>query len=273
MDGNLARHNDEMLKHAPMRIVSWNVNGLRAILGKNFHEMIEELQPNILCLQEIKVDSGAIPKIELPGYVKIFNSAIRKGYAGTAVFSKVQPKNVNCKTYLDTLTDIHEGRVILVEYETFYLVNVYVPNSGSELRRLGFRYRIWDVETLQMLQDLKTFKPVILCGDMNVAHGEIDLENPNTNHFSAGFTDEEREGMTNLLKHFGVDTFRKFYPGKEKCYSWWSYRMRARERNVGWRIDYIIVDERVEEMVKSAFIATNILGSDHAPVGIDIALE
>ncbi|MDR0693598.1 MAG: exodeoxyribonuclease III [Puniceicoccales bacterium] len=256
-----------------MRIVSWNVNGLRAILRKNFHGMIGELQPDILCLQEIKVDGGAIPEIELPDYTKIFNSALRKGYAGTAVFSKVQPKNVNCKTCLDSLTDIHEGRVILVEYETFYLVNVYVPNSGNELGRLGFSYRVWDIEMLRMLQDLKTLKPVILCGDMNVAHGEIDLENPNANHFSAGFTDEERDGMTNLLKHFGIDTFRKFYPNKEKCYSWWSYRMGARERNVGWRIDYVIVDGRMEEMVKSAFIATNILGSDHAPVGIDIAVE
>jgi exodeoxyribonuclease-3 len=234
--------------------------------------MVHELQPDILCLQEIKVDRETIPKIELPNYIKIFNSAVRKGYSGTAVFSKIQPKNVNCTTFLDSLTKVHEGRVILVEYEAFWLANAYVPNSGSELGRLGFRHKVWDVEMLKMLQDLKTIRPVILCGDMNVAHEEIDLENPDTNHFSAGFTDEEREGIANLLEYFGIDTFRKFYPNREKCYSWWSYRMRARERNVGWRIDYVIVDKSMEKRVQSAFIATNILGSDHAPVGIDITL-
>ncbi|MDR3144381.1 MAG: exodeoxyribonuclease III [Puniceicoccales bacterium] len=255
-----------------MRIVSWNVNGLRAILKKNFHESMAALSPDILCLQETKVDSASIPEINLPGYAKIFNCAERRGYSGTAIFSKIEPMSVNCNTPLDGLTGISEGRVIVAEYETFSLVNVYTPNSGSELKRLSFRHDVWDVEMLKMLLKISETKAAILCGDMNVAHEEIDLANPQGNHFSAGFTDEERSGMENLLKNFGVDTFRKFFPTREKCYSWWSYRSGARDRNVGWRIDYVIVDRAIENAVKDAFIAGSILGSDHAPVGIDVNL-
>jgi exodeoxyribonuclease-3 len=255
-----------------MRIISWNINGLRAILGKNFYDAVHEMRPDILCLQEIKVDKNAVPNVELPGFSQIFNHAVRKGYSGTAVFSRIEPKSVDCATALDRLTGVSEGRVIVVEYDTFYLVNVYVPNSGEELRRLEFRHMVWDVETLKMLQNLSIVKPVILCGDMNVAHQEIDLENPESNHFFPGFTDQEREGMTNLLTQFGVDTFRKFYPNEKKCYSWWSYRTRSRERNIGWRIDYVIVDKLIMDRVKSAFIMSDIFGSDHAPVGIDINL-
>jgi exodeoxyribonuclease-3 len=255
-----------------MRIVSWNVNGLRSILAKTFYEAVGKMQPDILCLQEIKVDKNSIPEINLGEYEKFFNSAERRGYSGTAVLSKIHPMDVNCKTGVDGLTEISEGRVILAEYANFFLINVYTPNSGGDLRRLEFRHKIWDVEMLAMAQKLKKSKPVILCGDMNVAHGEIDLANPRDNHFSAGFTDEEREGMANLLENFGIDTFRQFYPNSEKCYSWWSYRMNSRSRNVGWRIDYLIVDRAIANSVKSAFIASDILGSDHAPVGIDVDL-
>jgi exodeoxyribonuclease-3 len=253
----------------PMRIVSWNVNGLRAILRKNFREAIDEMRPDILCLQEIKADRASIPEIDLRDYWKIFNPAVRKGYSGTAVFSKIEPWSANCQTSLDGLTNDWEGRVILLEYEKFFLVNVYTPNSGSALGRLEFRSKIWDVEMLKMLLNLRKTKPVVLCGDMNVARGEIDLTNPDDNHFSAGFTDEERRGMGNLLANFGIDTFRHFYPNEKKCYSWWSYRARSRERNVGWRIDYVIVDKSLENSLKSAFIANGVYGSDHAPVGID----
>ncbi|MDR2737566.1 MAG: exodeoxyribonuclease III [Puniceicoccales bacterium] len=256
----------------PMRIVSWNVNGLRAILRKNFYAAVDEILPDILCLQEIKADRDSIPEIDLQGYEKIFNPAARRGYSGTAVFSKIKPQNIDCRTSLDGLVGTTEGRVILVEYANFFLVNVYTPNSGGELKRLAFRHSVWDPEMLRMLLNLGKTKAVILCGDMNVANGEIDLENPNDNHFSAGFTDEERQGMANILANFGVDTFRHFYPNKEKCYSWWSYRTRSRERNVGWRIDYVIVGKSLVPFLKSAFIGDEILGSDHAPVGIDIDL-
>jgi exodeoxyribonuclease-3 len=255
-----------------VRIVSWNVNGLRAILRRNFYDAVGEMRPDILCLQEIKVDENSIPEIDLPGYEKIFNSAVRKGYSGTAVFSKIKTKGVDCQTAVDGLTDSREGRVILAEYDSFFLVNVYTPNSGSELRKLAFRHGIWDVEMLKMLRGLSRAKPVVLCGDMNVAHREIDLANPEDNHFSAGFTDEERDGMSNILMDFGVDTFREFHPNEGKHYSWWSYRAGARERNVGWRIDYVIVDKSLADAVKSAFIAGDVRGSDHAPVGIDIDL-
>ncbi|MDR1433268.1 MAG: exodeoxyribonuclease III [Puniceicoccales bacterium] len=255
-----------------MRIVSWNVNGLRAALKKNFYASVAVLDADILCLQEIKVDENSIPDLDLPAYEKFFNSAVRMGYSGTALFTKIHPKSVDCQTELDALTESGEGRVIVAEYDTFYLVNVYTPNSGSELRRLRFRHRVWDVEMLKLLLKLEKAKPVILCGDMNVAHCEIDLANPKANRFSAGFTDEEREGMANLLEKFGVDSFRKLHPTAEKCYSWWSHRAGARERNVGWRIDYIMVAKSIAEKIKSAFIADKIFGSDHAPVGMDVDL-
>ncbi|MDR2402109.1 MAG: exodeoxyribonuclease III [Cytophagales bacterium] len=253
-----------------MRIISWNVNGLRAILQKNFYESFEKMRPDILCLQEIKVDKDSIPKISLPKFEKIYNSAMRKGYAGTALFTNKKPISIDCKTYLETLTGEIEGRIILAEYENFFLLNDYTPNSGNELVRLNFRHKIWDVEVLKFVKELRKIKPVILCGDMNVAHENIDLSDPNTNHFSAGFTDEEREGFRNFLSDFAVDSFREFFPDKDNSYSWWSYRMRCRERNVGWRIDYVLVDKVIREKIKSAFILSDVGGSDHAPVGIDI---
>jgi exodeoxyribonuclease-3 len=253
-----------------MRIVSWNVNGLRAILKKNFYQSIGELAPDIVCLQEIRVDAASVPKIDLPGYVQNFNCSQRKGYSGTAIFSKIVPVCINCETPLDALTEISEGRVIVAEYEKFSLVNVYTPNSGGTLKRLAFRHEIWDAEMLKMVRRMSESKAVILCGDMNVAHREIDLSNPEANRFSAGFTDEERGGMDNLLKHFGVDTFRKFFPNAGNRYSWWSYRGDARARNIGWRIDYVIVSGALEGAVENAFIADQIFGSDHAPVGIDV---
>lgn len=255
-----------------MRIVSWNVNGLRAILKKNFYEAVAMLHPDILCLQEIKVDKSCIPLVDLPEYSVFCNPSVRKGYSGTAIISKIKPKSIGPFLPIEELIDPPEGRAILADFGTFYLVNVYVPNSSAELRRLPLRHDIWDVALLQSLMELQKEKPVILCGDMNVAHEEIDIAHPEDNHFSAGFTDEERQGMTNLLQNFGVDTFRKFYPNKEKCYSWWSYRARSRERNVGWRIDYVIVSKSIEDKVKTAYIFKEIEGSDHAPVGIDVEL-
>jgi len=253
-----------------MRIVFWNVNGLRAVLKKNFYDSIERMQPDILCLQEIKVDKDLIPEINLPNFEKIYNSATRKGYSGTAIFTKTSPISIDCTTSLDNLTGESEGRIIVAEYENFYLINDYTPNSGSELARLHFRHKTWDVEVLKFVQQLRKKKPVILGGDMNVAHEDIDLANHDTNHFSAGFTDEEREGLSNFLKDFAVDSFREFFPNKEKCYSWWSYRMNCRARNIGWRIDYVLVDKKIKNKLKSAFICDDIMGSDHAPVGVDI---
>ena len=255
-----------------MRIVSWNINGLRAILKKNFCGSVQKISPDILCLQETRVDQSSVPAIELDGFTKFFNSAEKRGYSGTALFSKIQPINVSTNTEIDALIEPKEGRVILAEYEKFYLINVYTPNSGAELSRLAFRHEIWDKEMLRFTTELRKTKPVILCGDMNVAHEEIDLSNPDANHFSAGFTDEEREGMSNYISSFGIDSFRKFFPNSKDSSSWWSYRMRSRERNVGWRIDYIIVDRLIEKNIKSAFIYKDILGSDHAPVGIDLAI-
>ena len=228
-----------------MRIVSWNINGLRAILKKNFCGSVQKISPDILCLQETRVDQSSIPAMELDGFTKFFNSAEKRGYSGTALFSKIQPINVSTNTEIDALIEPKEGRVILAEYEKFYLINVYTPNSGAELSRLAFRHEIWDKEMLRFITELRKTKPVILCGDMNVAHEEIDLSNPD---------------------------FRKFFPNSKDSYSWWSYRMRSRERNVGWRIDYIIVDRLIEKNIKSAFIYKDILGSDHAPVGIDLAI-
>lgn len=256
-----------------MRIVSWNVNGIRAVLKKGFCSSVENISPDILCLQEIKADKSVIPSIILEGYDVIYNPAVRKGYSGTAIFFKKPPLNINCNTHMDTLTGISEGRVILLEYESFFLINAYTPNSGSELARLPFRHQIWDVEMVNFVTELRTRKPVILCGDMNVAHKEIDLSNPDSNHFSAGFTYEERFGISRYLETFGIDSFRKFYPDKPNCYSWWSYRTKSRERNIGWRIDYIIVDKMLEHLLSNAFIFSDIHGSDHAPVGVDINLQ
>lgn len=255
-----------------MRIVSWNVNGIRAVLKKGFCFSVENMNPDILCLQEIKADKSVIPSVTLEGYDVVYNHAVRKGYSGTAVFFRKQPLTIDCNTYMDSLTSVSEGRVILLEYESFFLINAYTPNSGSELARLQFRHHVWDVEMLNFITKLKERKPVILCGDMNVAHKEIDLSNPNSNHFSAGFTDEERFGISRCFETFGIDSFRKFYPDKPNCYSWWSYRAKSRERNIGWRIDYVIVDKILEHLLSNAFIFSDIHGSDHAPAGADIDL-
>ncbi len=249
-----------------VRIFSWNVNGLRAVLKSSFLGAIEKLSPDILCVQEIKVSSDKIPEFELPGYQRFYNSADRPGYSGTAIFSKIQPISVNTLLEIDQLTGVPEGRVILAEYESFYLVNVYTPNSGAELARLQFRSDTWDVKFREFLCKLNDKKPVIACGDFNVAHEEIDLANPAQNHFSAGFTDQERAGFSNILKSGFTDSFRFKYPDAAEQYSWWSYRARARERNVGWRIDYVLLSTAIRDKLVSASIHQDILGSDHAPV-------
>ena len=241
-----------------MKLISWNVNGLRACVGKNFMEDFQKLDADIFCLQETKLQEGQID-LDLPGYHQYWNYAEKKGYSGTAVFTKTEPLSV---TYgIGVEEHDHEGRVITLEYEDFYLVTVYTPNSQDGLARLDYRMK-WEDDFLRYIQGLDEKKPVIYCGDLNVAHKEIDLKNPKTNRKNAGFTDEEREKMTHVLESGFVDTFRYFYPDMEGIYSWWSYRFRAREKNAGWRIDYFIVSERLED----AKIHTDILGSDHCPV-------
>lgn len=251
-----------------VQIVSWNINGLRAILGKGFIDNINKLQPDILCLQEIKATPDKIPEFELSGYQRFYNSAKRPGYAGTATFSKIRPLHVETSLEIDTLTGPTEGRVILAEYDSFYVLNVYTPNSGAELARLKFREEVWDVKFRELLCALSAKKPVITCGDFNVAHEEIDLANPAQNHFSAGFTDQERRGFDNILASGFTDSFRFKHPGEAKQYSWWSYRANARARNVGWRIDYILLSTKIKNKLISANIYQDVLGSDHAPVSV-----
>lgn len=252
-----------------MRIVSWNVNGIRAVLNKDFHGSIQHMRPDILCLQETKVTPEVIPNFELDGFERFYNCGVRKGYSGTAIFSRIQPKFIDIDTQIESEIFPKEGRVILAEYDDFFLLTVYTPNSGGELMRLNFRCGTWDVKFSKFINQLD--KPVIVCGDLNVAKEEIDLENPDDNHFSPGFTDDERRGIDNLMNENDlVDTFRHFYPDLKKAYSWWSYRALSRPRNVGWRIDYFLVSKKLLSRVKSAFIFKNILGSDHAPVGIDL---
>ncbi len=252
------------------KIVSWNVNGLRAVLAKGFLNAVKNLKPDVLCLQEIKVSSDKIPEFELAGYKKFYHSAERKGYSGTAIFTKVDPVAVSSNLVVDTLTGQSEGRVILAEYDKFYLVNVYTPNSGAELARLAFRENVWDVEFVQLLRSLARQKLVVACGDFNVAHQEKDLANPEQNHFSAGFTDQERKGFTNILNAGFIDSFRFKHPNASEQYSWWSYRTNARVRNVGWRIDYVLLSSGLEKYLTSADIHQNIFGSDHAPVSVQL---
>ena len=253
-----------------MKFVSWNVNGLRAVAGKNFCEVFEALDADFFCLQETKLQAGQL-NLEFLGYYSYWNYAEKKGYSGTAIYTKHVPLSV---TYgLGIEEHDHEGRVITLEMEDFYLVNVYTPNSQSaevkgELpRRLPYRME-WEEAFRQYLVMLDGKKPVIVCGDMNVAHEEIDLRNPRTTHLNAGFTDQEREKMTQLLAAGFTDTFRYFYPTVENQYSWWSYRMGARAKNIGWRIDYFLVSKRLEERLSSACIHSHIMGSDHCPVEI-----
>ena len=249
-----------------MKLVSWNVNGLRACVQKNFMEDFEKLDADVFCLQETKLQEGQID-LDLPGYEQYWNYAEKKGYSGTAVFTKKTPLAV---TYgIGVEEHDHEGRVITLEFEEFYLVTVYTPNSQNELKRLDYRME-WENAFRAYLLALKEKKGVIVCGDMNVAHKEIDLKNPKTNRQNAGFTDEERAKMTELLDSGFVDSFRYFYPDAEGIYSWWSYRFQARAKNAGWRIDYFLVSEELAERMDSASIHTDILGSDHCPVELQI---
>ena len=249
-----------------MRYVSWNVNGLRAAVGKNFREAFAELDADFFCLQETKLQAGQLD-LSFPGYTSYWNYAEKKGYSGTAVLTRQTPVAV---TYgLGIEEHDHEGRVITLEMEDHYLVCVYTPNSQDELRRLSYRME-WEDAFRSYLLSLDARKPVVVCGDMNVAHKEIDLKNPATNRRNAGFTDEEREKMSTLLGSGFVDTFRHFYPDATGRYSWWSYRFHAREKNVGWRIDYFLVSSRLVPRLKSADICSDVLGSDHCPVVLEM---
>lgn len=249
-----------------MKLVSWNVNGLRACQGKGFAEAFKALDADIFCIQETKMQAGQLD-IEFDGYLSFWNYAQKKGYSGTAVFTRVEPKNV---TYgIGTEAHDQEGRVITLEFESFFFVCVYTPNSQEELKRLDYRME-WEDAFRAFLKSLDRKKPVIVCGDMNVAHKEIDLKNPKTNRRNAGFTDEEREKFTLLLESGFTDTWRHFYPDLEGVYSWWSYRFQSRQRNTGWRIDYFLSSKRLDSKLKDAKIHTQILGSDHCPVELDI---
>ena len=245
-----------------MKLISWNVNGLRACVGKNFMEDFKKLDADIFCLQETKLQEGQIA-LDLPGYQQYWNYAEKKGYSGTAVFTKTEPLSVSYGIGVEEHD--REGRVITLEFSDFYLVTVYTPNSQDGLARLDYRMK-WEDDFLHYIQTLDEKKPVIYCGDLNVAHKEIDLKNPKPNQKNAGFTDEERGKMTHVLESGFVDTFRYFYPDQEDIYSWWSYRFRAREKNAGWRIDYFIVSERLTGRLEVAGIHTEIFGTDHCPI-------
>lgn len=248
------------------KLISWNVNGLRSCMGKGFMDFFDSVDADIFCLQEIKLSEGQI-EWNKENYYSYWNYAEKKGYSGTAVFSKEKPISVKYGIGIDEHD--HEGRVITLEFENFYMVTVYTPNSQRELTRLEYRMK-WEDDFRNFLNDLRKTKPVVVTGDMNVAHKEIDLKNPKTNRKNAGFTDEERQKMTELLDSGFIDTFRYFYPDAEQRYSWWSYMFKSREKNVGWRIDYFIVSNDFKEKIKDATIYTEILGSDHCPVGLEI---
>ena len=245
-----------------MKLISWNVNGLRAVAGKNFDEVFRSLDADVFCLQETKLQAGQI-ELELPGYYEYWNYAEKKGYSGTAVFTKKEPLAVTYGIGIEEHD--HEGRVITLEFEDFYMITCYTPNSQDGLKRLDYRMT-WEDAFRAYLVDLSAKKPVVMCGDLNVAHEEIDLKNPKSNRKNAGFTDEERGKMTELLSAGFIDTFRYFYPDLTDVYSWWSYRFRAREKNAGWRIDYFIVSEAMKDRLSDAKIHTEIEGSDHCPV-------
>ena len=248
-----------------MKLISWNVNGLRACVGKDFEQQFKDFNADFFCLQETKMQAGQLD-LSFPGYESYWNYADKKGYSGTAIFTKHKPLSVTYGINIDEHD--HEGRVITLEMDDFYLVTVYTPNSQDELRRLEYRMK-WEEDFQSYLHKLDEIKPVIVCGDMNVAHQEIDLKNPKTNRRNAGFTDEEREKMTQLLNNGFIDTFRTLYP-EQVTYSWWSYRFRAREKNTGWRIDYFLISERLRDRLVDAKIHTEIMGSDHCPVEIDL---
>ena len=248
-----------------MKLISWNVNGLRACVGKDFEQQFKALNADFFCLQETKMQAGQLD-ISFPGYTSYWNYADKKGYSGTAIFTKHKPLDVTYGIGMDEHD--HEGRVITLEMDDFYLVTVYTPNSQDGLRRLDYRMK-WEKDFQDYLHRLDRKKPVVVCGDMNVAHEEIDIKNPKTNRRNAGFTDEEREKMTQLLDSGFIDTFRSLYP-EQVTYSWWSYRFRARERNTGWRIDYFLISERLRDRLEDAKIHTEIMGSDHCPVEVDL---
>ena len=249
-----------------MKFISWNVNGLRAVCGKGFADIFTELDADFFCLQETKLQAGQID-LEFLGYRSFWNYADKKGYSGTAIYTKHDPLNVTYGIGIDEHD--HEGRVITLEMQDFYLVCVYVPNAQDELKRLEYRMR-WEDDFRAYVKGLAEKKGVIICGDLNVAHQEIDLKNPKTNRRNPGFTDEERGQFTNLLNEGFVDTFRHFYPDTTDIYSWWSYRFQARQKNVGWRIDYFVVSENLRERLTDAKIHTEIFGSDHCPVELTI---
>ncbi|MEW8956292.1 exodeoxyribonuclease III [Clostridium sp.] len=249
-----------------MKLISWNVNGIRACVQKGFLDFFKEVDADMFCIQESKVQGGQI-ELALEGYHQYWNYAEKKGYSGTAIFTKVEPMNVSYGIGIEEHDK--EGRVITLEFENFYLVTVYTPNSKSELERLDYRM-VWEDEFRKYLKNLDKDKPVIVCGDLNVAHKEIDLKNPKNNRRNAGFTDEERNKFTELLDSGFIDTFRNFYPDLEGTYSWWSYRFKAREKNAGWRIDYFCTSERLKDSLVSAKIHTEVLGSDHCPVELQI---
>ncbi|MDD5828840.1 MAG: exodeoxyribonuclease III [Lachnospira sp.] len=249
-----------------MKLISWNVNGIRACVQKGFMDSFNELDADVFCIQESKLSEGQLV-LDMPGYHQYWNYAQKKGYSGTAVFTKKEPLNVSYGLGIEEHDN--EGRIITLEYDTFYLVTVYTPNSQSELKRLEYRMK-WEDDFKAYLKRLEENKPVIVCGDLNVAHQEIDLKNPKTNRMNAGFTDEERQKMTELLDSGFIDTFRYFYPDRTDIYSWWSYRFSARQKNAGWRIDYFLVSESLKDKLTGADINTEILGSDHCPVELDI---
>ncbi len=260
-----------------LKIFSWNVNGLRAVLRKEaFQKFIKEYQPDILCLQETKAKQGQA-EVDLPEYEELWNSAERPGYAGTAIFTKIKPLSVRNdlptdEVFKDSFGDpLTEGRVLTAEFEKFYLVNVYTPNSKNELERLSLREKKWDPEFLKYLKMLEKTKPVVVCGDFNAAHEEIDIARPGTNHHSAGFTDEERQGITNLINAGVIDTFRTLNPESIR-YTWWSHWGHARENNVGWRIDYFFISKSLLQNLKSAEIYEEVTGSDHCPVSIELEI-
>lgn len=250
-----------------MKLISWNVNGLRACLKKGFEDVVRGFYADFFCIQETKMQQGQA-EVDLPDYEEFYCSADKKGYSGTAIYAKESPMSVQYN--FGEHTD--EGRSIILEYEKFYLVNVYVPNSQEKLKRLDYRMK-WEDDIREFLTTLSSIKPVVMCGDLNVAHREIDLKNPASNRGNAGFSDEERGKFGELLEAGFVDTFRYLYPDKEGVYSWWSYRFNARRNNAGWRIDYFIVSESLKDKIKEATIHTEIFGSDHCPVELDIELE
>ena len=249
-----------------MKLISWNVNGIRACVNKGFKDFFDAINADIFCIQETKCQKEQI-ELEFKGYKSYWNSAEKKGYSGTAIYTKKEPMSISYGIGIEEHDK--EGRVITLEFENFYMVNIYTPNSKRELERLDYRC-VWEDEVRKYLLNLNKTKPVIMCGDLNVAHEEIDLKNPKTNHHNAGFTDEERCKMTELLNAGFTDSFRYLYPNKEEQYSWWSYMGHAREKNIGWRIDYFIISNDIKSKIKDAYIFPNIFGSDHCPVGLSL---